>query len=396
MFQLSSRTIGKVATRVAAGTVALSIGTATYYRPLPVPEIKSSHKTKDSSAASTTARTTACNPATNLIHSKHASVEPDRQQEPFCSKDLPYFDREKTPFLLSIAQSLSIGCTTLLIRLFMNTYGEYHITNDEHYDHFIKLVLGGKGRNEIKQPMITVSNHRSLFDDPGVVSCLLPIWIGIQPKYNRWGICSQEYCFGDMLPAIVKGYIGAGQVLPIRRGLGIDQSLFKDFASLVARGEWCHIFPEGGVWQWDELGGRGRHAVIEEEGRNVDKSKLKWGVGKLIAHAPVRPRVVPFAHAGMENLLPQERISRKTYLKEKLIGGEPLMLRIQFGQELQFDDLIEEYEAKHGKLWVYGDGDGRNHFISSETEKELYGKIALRVEHHLEILTKEVVMKGKD
>ena len=68
-----------------------------------------------------------------------------------------------------------------------------------------------------------MSNHRSLFDDPGVVSCLLPLPIAIQPRYNRWALCSQEYCFNGALPGLVHGYIGAGQVLPIRRGGGIDQ-----------------------------------------------------------------------------------------------------------------------------------------------------------------------------
>lgn len=397
MFQLSRRTISKTAAGFVAGTTLLSIGSAIYYRPLPIHQNDSPSENdemvKDSNNAAPIPKVAACNPAAKISHPSNPLTGPDRHREPFCSKDSPYFTREETPFFLSIAQTLSIGCTTLLIRLFMNTYGEYQITNDENYKHFIELVLGGKGRKEQNQGMITVSNHRSLFDDPGVVSCLLPLWIGIQPKYNRWGICSQEYCFADMLPAMVQGYIGAGQVLPIRRGAGIDQSLFKDFASLVAKGEWCHIFPEGGVWQWDELGGRGRHAVIEEDARKINKSKLKWGIGKLIAHAPKRPRVVPFAHVGMENLLPQDRITRKTTFKKNFVGGEPLQLRIQVGKEIMFDDLIDEYEGTHGNLWIYGDD--HNNFISSDAEKELYRAIASRVERHLESLTREVVLKNK-
>jgi len=369
MFQAYGRSAARVARNLAGATLVLSFGSATYYRPL-------AHSPTENDIA-------------NARSTKGVISGPSRKDELFCSEDLPYFSREETPVLLSIAQRISIGFTTLAIRLFMNTYGQYHITNDEHYNHFLKLVLGGDGRKEKNQAIITVSNHRSLFDDPGVVSCLLPLWIGIQPKYNRWGICSQEYCFGDIIPSIIKGYIGAGQVLPIRRGGGIDQNLFRDFASLVARGEWCHIFPEGGVWQWDELGGRGRHAIIESKASEVTKSKLKWGIGKLIAHAPVKPRVVPFAHVGMENLCPQEKVSRKTYLKKKLFGGEPLKLHIQFGREIVFDDLIEEYESKHGKLWVYGDAS--NHFVSSDSEKALYRQIALRVEGDLEALTKQLV-----
>lgn len=403
----------RISARFVGGTALISFVTATYYRPLPLPEEDNGVQQTVASTGHSTShlQNKRKHPQNNVLQEKQGSKPlgtntmccgqhtalaklPDRTSATFCSKELPYFSRDETPLLLSIAQHLSIGCTTILIRIFMNTYGEYHIQNDENYAHFLRLVLGGEGRKERGQPLITISNHRSLFDDPGVVSCLLPLWVGIQPKYNRWGICSQEYCFSDALPAIVKGYIGAGQVLPIRRGGGIDQSLLQHFASFVARGEWCHIFPEGGVWQWDELGGRGRFAVLEEESKHVDKSKLKWGIGKLIAHAPIRPRVVPFAHAGMETLLPQDKVTRKTYLKEDLFGGEPLKVRIQFGEEIHFDDLIEEYEKTHGKLWVYGDS-SYDKFTSSETEKELYKKITMRVERHLEELSRKVVESSK-
>ncbi len=263
--------------------------------------------------------------------------DPNRQNEFMCSTEKPLFTRDETPFWLDIARHISIGATTIVIRTFMNTYGEVDIVNDDNYHHFVELVLGGKGRKEKKQGIITLSNHRSLFDDPGVVSCLLPLSLGIQPKYNRWGICSQEYCFNDMIPAFVKGYFGAGQVLPIRRGGGIDQPFLKDFSTYIARGEWCHIFPEGGTFQRNELGGRGRGrypGAIQD----YSKSKLKWGVGKLIAHAPVRPRVIPFAHAGMEHILPQHPETGKTYLKTKWFGGKPLKVYVKFGEGEHHDN----------------------------------------------------------
>ena len=374
------------------GTVILSFGAAAYYRPV----AKFDSDTMTSSRPFPTANTTY-----NDCHSvncdgsassklEHEVIRQDRAMDPFLSHDLPYVDRDETPILLSIARALSIGVTTVAIRFFMNTYGEYHIEDDEHYAHFLKLVLGGDGRKEHKHALLTVSNHRSLFDDPGVVSCILPLWIGLQPKYNRWGICSQEYCFHDALPAIVKGYIGAGQVLPIHRGGGINQSLFHDFAKILARGEWCHIFPEGGVWQWKELGGRGRHGVMEKDAHKVKKKKLKWGVGKLIAHHPGKVRIIPFAHMGMETLLPQDPVTRKTFLKKQLFNDDKLKLRIKFGKEIDCQDLIDDFEAKHGKLWKYDNGS--DCFVSTAAEKELYQKLTARVEDHLEALTKNVIL----
>ena len=367
---------------------------------------------------------------------------PDRSTQTFCSPyTSPPWSRSHTPFLLSCARSISIGATTLAIRLLMNTYGQYDIVQDECYESFIQTVLN----RENDQGLITISNHRSLFDDPGIVSCLLPLHIAIQPKYNRWGICSQEYCFNDALPGIVKGYIGAGQVLPIRRGAGINQKLLLDFGRHLASGEWCHIFPEGGVWQWEELGGRrqlpnGVKCISSSDfsrSSNHDsgsivipatknhkvlppsyKGKLKWGVGKLIAHAPITPKVIPFAHIGMERLLPQDEISGKTKVKKNFLksllpsflGGDAndkLSIQIKFGEEITFDDLISQHEAKYGRLWKYsgkidaeeqsekGRSGGGFHdkWDSSKAEKELYSNIAKRIEYRLELVTHDVCAK---
>jgi len=189
--------------------------------------------------------------------------------------------------------------------------------------------------------------------------------------------------------------MGAGQVLPIRRGAGIDQKLLLDFARHLAGGDWCHVFPEGGCWQLTELGGRRADKDTEIV---PPAGKLKWGVGKLIAHAPIRPKVVPFAHCGMENLLPHDE-NRKTYFKKDFFTGERLRVHIKFGKEIHFDDIIQEYEDKHGTLWKYqtvteeSKGGNRQKWKSSDAEKELYHKITLRIEDHLDKLTKEVISK---
>lgn len=122
------------------------------------------------------------------------------------------------------------------------------------------------------------------------------------------------------------------------------------------------------------------------------RGKLKWGVGKLIAHAPRRPRVIVFAHAGMENLLPQNTETMKTYLNIDLFGGsERLNVHVRIGEELFFDDLIKQHEVQHGKLWSYSHKEEQGQWHSSNAEKELYNKIALRIEESLEKLTTDVV-----
>lgn len=368
------------------------------------------------------------------------------------------------PILLHLARWISIGVTTVAIRLLMTTYGQYTIVQDENYFHFLQTVLDDRTtslmlpendqtqQKERRRGMITVSNHRSLFDDPGVVSCLLPLHIAIQPRYNRWGICSQEYCFNPALPGLVKGYIGAGQVLPIHRGGGIDQTLLCNFAYRLAQGGWCHVFPEGGVWQWNELGGRRQlpnNAVAVSSSdivttstsddkqiiitattkqRNYphhpSKGKLKWGIGKLIAHAPVPPVVIPFAHVGMEQLLPQDVNTGVTKLHIRSLFGttqnnDKLHVKICFGSEIKFDDLLIQHESKYGKLWKFHDHDENNvevavqqqqklqrscdevvaipsNWKSSKEERILYSKITNRIERQLDIITKEICCQQQE
>jgi hypothetical protein len=100
----------------------------------------------------------------------------------------------------------------------------------------------------------------------------------------------------------------------------------------------------------------------------------------------------------MENLLPQHPDTGKTGLKKDIFGGEKLSVKVRFGREIFFDDLIEEHEKIYGDLWVL-DGKGKcsysKGYISSKEERELYRKIALRIENEMEELTKSVVVGSR-
>ena len=119
--------------------------------------------------------------------------------------------------------------------------------------------------------------------------------------------------------------------------------MLLDFARHLAFGEWIHIFPEAGIWQHADgrLGGR------DDSGW---KGKLKWGIGKLIAHAPCTPVIIPFFHMGMEHILPQDPVTRKTIsFIPKLFSN----VTVRFGEAIEVDDLIQEFEQKHGPLPRY-------------------------------------------
>lgn len=154
-------------------------------------------------------------------------------------------------------------------------------------------------------------------------------------------------------------FFGVGKSLPMWRGGGIDQPLLFQVARKAVgtpggqRADWIHVYPEAGVYQWqNELGGR------RNERRN-EIGKLKWGVGKLIAHHPTNrkvalsnsqgssgkrrgPIVIPFYFLGTETITPfDDPVHRK--VKTSLPQfGQNVVLR--FGPPIEFGDLIDEFE----------------------------------------------------
>ncbi|RYY84055.1 hypothetical protein EON63_09975 [archaeon] len=176
--------------------------------------------------------------------------------------------------------------------------------------------------------------------------------------------------------------MGLGKVLPILRGAGINQPLLLDYAHLVAAGEWCHMFPEGGIWQLPHLGGR--------EGSSAqEKGRLKWGVGKLIAHSPHRPHVIVFFFSGMETTIPQDPLTKAVKTVVPTPGHKVV---VRFSEEIFFDDLIQAHERVYGKVWKYTsmtwEGE-QERWVSSPEDMKLYSKITRRIEKVLERLNEQ-------
>ena len=99
----------------------------------------------------------------------------------------------------SIGKYVMTPIVVTVSRLVLQIGNKMVLVKDEHYQNFLDEVVGRKPG----QPLITVSNHRSLADDPSMVSNLLPYHIGIQPRYLRYGACAQEFCYNDKFPSFV-------------------------------------------------------------------------------------------------------------------------------------------------------------------------------------------------
>lgn len=67
----------------------------------------------------------------------------------------------------------------------------FELKDDDHYRTFLDNVTG---RPE-GVPLLTVSNHASPLDDPGVLVGMLPASVTVKPNLMRWTLCAREICF---------------------------------------------------------------------------------------------------------------------------------------------------------------------------------------------------------
>jgi len=218
------------------------------------------------------------------------------------------------------------------------------------------------------RPVLTVCNHMSTIDDPIILSRLAPVSAYTNhPERHRWGGCSEEICFKHPLLA---SFMGSGKVLPIWRGGGLKQEMFEELAAHVVPGAWVHLFPEGCIGQ--------RH-LNRSDVPERRRTYMRWGVGKMIAKAKVRPVIVPFYHDGMEQALP---LHAETGATVRFIPKTGVTINVVFGTPIEVEDLMEAFVKAHGREeldlpWNHDDSD---HVL------KLYSKIALRVQEKMQEL----------
>ena len=239
--------------------------------------------------------------------------------------------------LLRYANSLAVG---LIFGFIIGVLNKFSVRR-------AKVLLDLVFHRARGRPLLTVSNHQSVFDDPGLWAMLLPYW-RFRPEQMRWAICTEDVFFASKY---LQPVIGAGNSMPLDRTGSLDQPVFQRFFEKLAGGAWCHIFPEGRVFQnW-------RFAP--------DKARLgpfKIGVGKLIAHCPPgrEPVVLPMYHTGMDGIVPEVVLSQrgiglgprgpKTNRPSRPRSAKPQLgqnIRYFVGEPLDFTDKIRAFRDKH-------------------------------------------------
>nr|XP_034835113.1 tafazzin homolog [Maniola hyperantus] len=166
-------------------------------------------------------------------------------------------------------------------------------------------------------PLLTVSNHHSCFDDPGLWG-VLDTGTLVRGARMRWSLAAHDICFTN---ALHSAFFALGKCVPVVRGAGVYQSAMDFCVERLRAGDWVHIFPEGRV--------------------NVDKERIryKWGVGRLIADSAARgrePLVLPVWHEGMDRVLPNTEPYR-------LRAGHSLHLAV--GEPIRLNGLLDKLKS---------------------------------------------------
>lgn len=292
----------------------------------------------------------------------------------------------KRPRALRVASAVVSTMIAVGTRMWMHLLNDFECTENEHLERLVEAIDSRPSGT----PLVTVANHVSVADDPTLLCSMVPPHMLLQTELHRWGVCTQEACFkNDMLAAV----IGCGKIMPIKRGAGVDQPRFLELCRHVAAGRWVHLFPEGKLNQGGSLGADWVGARPVESTLHCGGT-LKWGVGKLVAHAPQRPLIIPFVSVGMHQLLPCDPVSGELKpLRVENLMGKRVVARV--GAPIAFDDLVDAHVRTHGPLWKYGtspqseEGSWREHWQSSPEERKLYSAITARIEGALRRLEAE-------
>lgn len=227
-----------------------------------------------------------------------------------------------------------------------------------------------------KKGLLSVSNHQSMLDDPGLWAAVLP-WLWLRPETLRWSLCTDDVFFAKpWLTSILSG----GNVIPLDRAGSLEQPMFRAFQQKLAAGAWCHIFAEGRIWQnWR----------FEDKDEPV-LGPFKYGVGKLIAHSyPNSPLVLPIYHRGMSGVLP-ERVLEGEFKKRPSTPQSPFpkggqQIDMNIGKPIDFSKKLERFERTYpgqlGKwtstfetIYLYKDITDEIRSQVLELEAEAYGR----------------------
>lgn len=169
-----------------------------------------------------------------------------------------------------------------------------------HDEHHLHEAL----RRPAGTAMLSVSNHISTMDDPGMLAAIVPLGTLLDPDAMRWGVCASDVCFKP--GSWIQRCASTAKVMPVRRGGGVWQAELDAIVAKLRAGDWVHYFPEG---------------TIRQDGRI---RMFRRGVGRLVAAVPEPGALVvlPFYHVGADKVQPTTQTAASVFSAPNL--GTPI------------------------------------------------------------------------
>ncbi|KAF6249537.1 hypothetical protein COO60DRAFT_950041 [Scenedesmus sp. NREL 46B-D3] len=203
-------------------------------------------------------------------------------------------------------RDLTLGIVSLASKFILQVLNSTKVLNQDTYTELVHNRPHGAG-------LLTISNHTSTFDDPGLPCAMLPwhfFWTEHNHGRNRWTMCASDICFRNEL---LRQFFLNGKTLPVERGAGVGQRIMGVAARALARGEWLHIFPEGRVTPDGRVG------------------PFRQGIGRLVCDAKAvaggrDPIILPFFHSHMARVMPFKSSLPRAGHTVTVAVGQPLDL----------------------------------------------------------------------
>ncbi|XP_075170061.1 tafazzin, phospholipid-lysophospholipid transacylase isoform X3 [Haematobia irritans] len=219
------------------------------------------------------------------------------------------FERLKSPTgFWYICSQLAIFAVGLFSKFVLGIMNKTRVYNKER-------LIEAVANRPSGVPLVTVSNHHSCFDDPGLWG-ILPARYVCNTFKIRWSMAAHDICFTNKYHS---WFFMFGKCIPVVRGIGVYQDAINLCIQKAKLGHWVHVFPEGKV------------NMTKEEMR------LKWGVGRIIYESTRVPIILPMWHEGMDDVLPNV----EPYI---LKWGKKVTLNI--GKPIDMNDFIEDLKCR--------------------------------------------------
>lgn len=218
------------------------------------------------------------------------------------SKD---FNADEESVIIRMVQSVAVPLLGNMCHVFMHGLNRVQVYGVEK----LHDALLHRPKNK---PLLTVSNHVASVDDPFIIASLLPPRVLMDAQNLRWTLCASDRCFKN---PVSSAFFQSVKVLPVARGEGIYQKGMDMALAKLNSGSWVHIFPEG--------------SRSRDGGKTMGSSKR--GVGRLILDADTVPLVIPFAHTGMQEIMPIGATLPRIGKRVTVLLGDPI----------HFDDILD-------------------------------------------------------